>query len=92
LGCGAKAIAALTWAIADAAGQVAEALHPQNHASKGKTCRPRPEQAGLCSERGGGLSPMLIPRQEAVCFAQPNLYEGEDFSATLSPILAVTTD
>jgi len=77
----AKEIASLTWAmVTDAAGQIAETIHLENRASKGKTGgrtipmhpdlqgalttlqtahgdAPRPEQAVLFSERGGGLSP-----------------------------------
>jgi integrase/recombinase XerD len=80
----AKEMAALTWAmVTDAAGQIAEAIHLQNRASKGttggrtipmhpdrqdaltalQTARgdaPRPEQAVLFSERGGGLSPATV--------------------------------
>ena len=80
----AKEMAALTWAmVTDAAGQIAEAIHLQNRASKGKTGgrtipmhpdlqdaltalqtargdAPRPEQAVLFSERGGGLSPATV--------------------------------
>jgi integrase len=80
----AKEMAALTWAmVTDAAGQVAEAIHLQNRASKGKSGgrtiplhpdlqaalltlqnahgdTPRPEQAVLFSERGGGLSPATV--------------------------------
>src|SRR5262245_62961605 len=80
----AKEMASLTWAmVTDAAGQIAEAIHLQNRASKGKTGgrtiplhpalqdalnalqtargdAPRPEQAVLFSERGGGLSPATV--------------------------------
>jgi integrase/recombinase XerD len=75
----AKEMASLTWAmVTDAAGQITEAIHLQNRASKGKTGgrtipmhpdlqaalmllqtargdTPRPDQAVLFSERGGGV-------------------------------------
>jgi integrase/recombinase XerC len=80
----AKEMASLTWAmVTDAAGQITEAIHLQNRASKGKTGgrtipmhpdlqtalmllqtargdTPRPDQAVLFSERGGGLSPATV--------------------------------
>ena len=59
----AKEMAALTWAmVTDAAGQVAEAIHLQNRASKGKsggrtipctpTCRPRSPPYRLSGSNG----------------------------------------
>jgi integrase/recombinase XerD len=80
----AKEMASLTWAmVTDAAGQVADTIHLENRASKGKTGgrtipmhpdvqealiilqtargdTPRPDQAVLFSERGGGLSPATV--------------------------------
>jgi len=60
----AKEMASLTWAmVTDAQGQIAEAMHVPNRASKGKTGREdmaTPERPLLFSERGGGLSPATV--------------------------------